>query len=97
MSTLKLIFGGKTWSRRSAALPPTPQTRWNNANRAKLRAHAIVRQALRTGELKRGRCEDCSSFRVDAHHDDYEQPLVVRWFCRRHHQQLHANERRGTT
>jgi len=74
----------------------SPQNKWNNANRHKLRAHAAVRVALRQGTLKRGRCEVCGSFRVDAHHDSYlpEDWLRVRWRCRRHHQQLHAAERR---
>lgn len=90
------IFKSKTWRRRDPTLPPTPQAKWNNQNRQKLRAHAAVRQALRDGRLKRGRCEACGSFRVEAHHDDYAMPLDVRWFCRRHHQQLHAVLRRAS-
>jgi hypothetical protein len=50
---------------------------------------------MRDGTLKRGACELCGSFVVDAHHDDYSKPLTVRWFCRRDHQQLHAAERRA--
>jgi hypothetical protein len=73
------------------------QARWNKANGHKLRAHAAVRVALRQGKLKRGRCEVCGSFRVQAHHESYqpEHYLVVRWFCVKHHQQLHAARRRG--
>jgi hypothetical protein len=83
----------KTWNRRAANQPPTAQHRWNSRSRDKLEAHAIVRVALRKGSLRRGRCEVCGSYRVDAHHDDYTQPLVVRWLCRRHHQRLHADLR----
>lgn len=89
------IFKSKTWRRRDPALPPTPQKKWANANRDKLKAHAEVRKALRDGRLHRGRCETCGSFRVEAHHDDYSKPLEVKWFCRRHHQQLHAAMRRA--
>lgn len=89
------IFKRKTWKRRDPALPPTPQKKWASANRDKLKAHSIVRQALRKGVLKRGKCEYCGSFRVEAHHDQYDEPLVVRWFCRRHHQQLHSALRRA--
>jgi hypothetical protein len=73
----------------------SPQWRWNAANRHKLRAHAGVRVALRQGKLKRGKCEVCGSFRVQAHHDSYlpEHYLVVRWLCVAHHQQLHARQR----
>lgn len=85
----------KTWTKRPPSAPPTPQHRWNDKNRAKLKAHANVRKALRDGILKRGKCEVCGSLRVDAHHDDYALPLAVRWRCRKHHQQLHAELRRA--
>ena len=60
------------------------QNKWNNENRRKRRAQAILRTAIRKGQIVRGACEVCGSFRVDGHHDDYALPLVVRWFCRRH-------------
>lgn len=95
MQAHSIFTGTKTWKKRDPALPPTPQAKWNRANRQKLDAHAIVRAALRMGTLKRGRCEVCNSLRSEAHHDSYDQPLVVRWFCRRHHQQHHAALRRA--
>ena len=85
----------KTWKRRPPGEPATPQFLWNRRNQEKLTAHAVVRAALRSGEIKRGPCEICGSSIVDAHHDDYGQPLVVRWLCRRDHQQLHAALRRA--
>lgn len=90
------IYSRKTWRRRDKSLPPTPQHKWNSENRQKLKAHGIVRQALRTGALKRGRCEECGSFRTEAHHANYATPLLVSWLCRLHHQQLHAALRRAT-
>lgn len=84
----------KTWSRRDPDAPQTPQARWNQSNRHKLRAHAEVRKALRTGDLKRGRCEVCGSLRVEAHHEDYTAPLSVTWLCRRHHKLWHAAEQK---
>ena len=71
------------------------QNRWNRGNRAKRRAQAILRAALRKGEVTRGCCEVCGSLRVDGHHDDYSLPLQVTWLCRRHHQQRHADMRRA--
>jgi hypothetical protein len=85
----------KTWSRRPPGSAPTPQAIWNGKSRDKLEAHAAVRVALRKGVLRRGKCEVCGSFLVDAHHPDYAQPLNVRWLCRRHHQALHAEIRRA--
>jgi hypothetical protein len=64
--------------------------RWQDRNREKRRAHWAVGYALKTGRLIRGACEragqECSG-RIEAHHDDYSKPLVVRWFCKRHHKQ----------
>ena len=69
------------------------QKRWNNSHREARRAHALVSKAVRDGTLRRGKCEVCGSLRVEAHHDDYNQPLVIRWLCRAHHQQHHATLR----
>ena len=85
-----IYIAKKTWKRRPPGTPATPQKRWAEVNRDKLKAQALVRQAVRSGRLHRGRCEVCNSLRVDAHHDSYDQPLVVRWLCRSHHQQWHA-------
>jgi hypothetical protein len=73
------------------------QTKWNRSNLHKLAAHAAVRVALRQGRLKRGRCEVSGSLRVDAHHDDYRQPLKVRWLARKWHQRLHVLLKAGST
>lgn len=44
-----------------------------------------VFMALKNGLIKKGKCEICESFEVEAHHDDYSKPLDIRWFCRKHH------------
>lgn len=75
-------------------LKKTRQWKWNHAHMDARRAHAAVAAALRRGLIKRGVCEVCGSFRVDAHHDDYTKPLEVRFFCRRHHRQYHLAQRR---
>jgi len=57
----------------------------------KAQARCKVRYALKTGQLVKGPCEECGRLdRVEAHHEDYEKPLEVRWFCQVHHKQLHA-------
>lgn len=66
-------------------------------HRARLEAaHAAVRRALRDGTLERGPCEfegsECEG-RIESHHDDYDQPLVVRWVCHAHHRQLHGRRK----
>jgi len=54
------------------------------------RARAIVAQAIKDG-LKRGPCESCGSTSfIEAHHDNYNKPLEIRWLCRSHHAKLHG-------
>lgn len=63
--------------------------RYRSENPQKRRAHNLVAYALRTGAIKRQPCEVCRAKRTEAHHDDYFQPLNVRWLCSIHHKQVH--------
>lgn len=54
-------------------------------------AHDAVEVAIANGSLVRQPCEKCGAVRVDAHHDDYDQPLNVRWLCRGHHLEHHRS------
>ncbi len=47
----------------------------------KERARQAARRAVRRGILQRQPCEVCGRADSQAHHDDYDQPLVVRWLC----------------
>ncbi|MDB6455106.1 hypothetical protein [Falsirhodobacter sp. 20TX0035] len=67
----------------------TRQADWRRANMVKYNAHLAVQQALNSGTLDKQPCEVCGRTVVDAHHDHYDQPLNVRWLCRRHHVKLH--------
>lgn len=68
------------------------QADWRRANQHKYQAHLAVAAALNSGALVKGPCEVCGTTegRIDAHHDDYDEPLAVRWLCRRHHNRLHS-------
>lgn len=67
----------------------TRQAHWRKRNAAKYLAHLAVQRALKSGDLVRHPCEVCGHPRTDAHHDDYNAPLEVRWLCRQHHTKLH--------
>ena len=54
----------------------------------KYAAHVAVGNAIKYGALVRLPCEVCGD-KAEAHHDDYEKPLDVRWLCRKHHMELH--------
>ena len=81
-----------------------PQARYGVENhfyrggtKADARAHDIVEKAVLRGVLIPQPCEKCGSYDlmadgrrdVQAHHDDYEKPLEVRWLCQKHHHELH--------
>jgi hypothetical protein len=49
-----------------------------------------VNRAIRTGKLKIEPCEICGSFEnIEKHHEDYSNPLKVRWLCSVHHLDIH--------
>lgn len=71
----------------------TRQRAWQLRYPEKRRAHEVVRRALIKGDLVREPCADCGSTEhIDAHHDDYSQPLAVIWLCRRHHASRHSRK-----
>ena len=78
--------------------PVTRQKAWRMAHPKRYLAHMHVEKAKRRGDLVPQPCEVCGKHTVDAHHDDYDRPLDVRWLCRRHHVQHHArlNTSKGT-
>ncbi len=54
----------------------------------KVAARRAVGHAVARGTITPGPCEVCGQ-KAEAHHDDYSEPLEVRWLCRPHHAQLH--------
>ncbi len=64
-------------------------------SKAKYKDEVIARykvaNALKMGVLTKQPCELCGEKKADAHHDDYNKPLEVRWLCRRCHINWHKN------
>lgn len=60
-------------------------------------ARMAVKRAIENGIIERLSCEECGDAKSQAHHDDYDKPLDVRWLCVRHHAALHPKVRRKTT
>lgn len=65
--------------------------RQRNLDWDKRHAAKLVQGAIRTGSLVRKPCEVCSRQRSQAHHDDYNLPLAVRWLCSMCHRTWHLN------
>lgn len=55
----------------------------------RVKANALVNNAVRDGRLKKQPCWVCGEKAV-AHHPDYDRPLDVVWLCQPHHKQTHA-------
>lgn len=66
------------------------QIRYRAANPLKQAARAAVARAVRSGLLAKQCCQVCGCESAEAHHDDYGQPLAVRWLCRKHHLITHG-------
>lgn len=58
----------------------------------KYRAKLKVRYALSVGKLVRQPCQFCGK-KAQAHHDNYDKPLQVRWLCPLHHTAWHRTHR----
>jgi hypothetical protein len=56
-------------------------------------AHIITRNAIRDGKLVKPQAyESCGSqHKIEAHHDNYNYPLSVRWLCEKCHKEWHRH------
>lgn len=71
---------------------------WEKANLKRLKniygyAHQIFQKAIDSGEIQKQPCEICGEDKAEAHHDDYNKPLEVRWLCRNCHKEWHRNNK----
>jgi len=69
--------------------------RYHDKSRKRNRVHVRVMRAVKNGLLERLPCAVCGSASVEAHHDDYDRPLEVRWLCKVHHKEWHAANGEG--
>lgn len=57
----------------------------------KFLARALVARAVQKGELAKEPCP-CGEAKAEAHHDNYNEPLQVRWLCSRCHGREHRKD-----
>lgn len=63
--------------------------RWRAEDRRRAVSHSAVAYAIRTGRLTKKSCSVCGSSESVAHHESYDKPLQVVWYCQIHHKDRH--------
>jgi len=57
----------------------------------RLNARSMIKNAIKSGKLvKPKKCEQCGEIKpVEAHHQNYDKPLEIRWLCRECHKKTY--------
>lgn len=63
--------------------------RWKKEDQRRTKSHNAVTRAIRSGVLLRQPCCICGAEKSIAHHESYDRPLDVVWYCQPHHKQRH--------
>lgn len=69
------------------------QKKYIRNNKEVANAHTQTHNAIARGIIAKQVCEICGAEKAEAHHDDYNKPLKVRWLCKRHHAEWHRNNK----
>lgn len=63
--------------------------KWKEKHPLGVLAQQKINYRIKTGQIKREKCQVCGRDKAHAHHPDYTKPLEVLWLCSIHHQRLH--------
>lgn len=63
--------------------------RWRKEDKRRMSAHNKVARAIRSGLIEKKPCRICGSEKSLAHHESYDLPLSVNWYCQPHHKERH--------
>ena len=63
--------------------------RWRKEDKRRTQCHNAVTRAIRKGIMERKPCCICGSLDSYAHHESYDKPLAVIFYCQPHHKERH--------
>jgi hypothetical protein len=63
--------------------------KWRKEDKRRSNSHNAVARALKKGEIVKMNCIVCGSEKSMAHHESYDRPLDVVWYCQIHHKERH--------
>jgi hypothetical protein len=72
-----------------AAAASRISTRWRMEDKRRTRCHNAVSRAVRSGAIEVKPCIICGNGRSYAHHESYDRPLDVVFYCQVHHKERH--------
>lgn len=91
----------RNWTRRNKKRVLEVSREWKAKNKEKVKgyqlkhrddfplkhqARGIVTRAIISGRLIKMPCEVCGiEENVEAHHENYSEPLCIKWYCKEHH------------
>lgn len=86
---------GKKWKKNNRDKIQKYEKRYNQTENQKLRhrVYMEIYNAIKLGKLKRQPCEVCGAKKVEAHHPNYNEPLEIKWLCRKCHLEWHKNNK----
>jgi len=64
-------------------------TELSEQSRLKASARAYTKEYLKRGKIQREPCKKCGSEDSQIHHLDYNKPLLIEWYCRKCHLEIH--------
>lgn len=80
----KVLNSIKAWAQKNRKKSVMSDGEWK-----KVLCRQRTRYALQTNKIKKQKCEGCGALKVEAHHEDYDRPYMIRWLCRPCHFDVH--------
>ena len=85
----QIVKRSKDWSIKNPEKVAEIQRKYHpKKDKQKVNARGQTNYAIKTGKLIKQPCP-CGDKKVEAHHENYDEPLIVDWLCMKCHAKLH--------